>query len=57
MRRVTHGSRDGYRSAAPPSPPRFTVITVRPDEYAQPAWLRELRETWRRLLGRGKAAR
>lgn len=52
MRRVTHGSRAGYRDPSRPSAPRFTVITVRRDEYAQPAWVRELWEAWWRFLGR-----
>ena len=51
MHRETHGPRGGYRSPAPSSEPRFTVITVRPDEYARPVWLERLRALWTQWMG------
>ncbi|MBX3269275.1 MAG: hypothetical protein KF729_03385 [Sandaracinaceae bacterium] len=44
MERHSPPARHGYRVPSRPDPVPFTVLRVRPGEYAEPAWVRRLLE-------------
>ncbi|MEZ4337073.1 MAG: hypothetical protein R3B82_10630 [Sandaracinaceae bacterium] len=52
MRRHRPSDRPTYRDASNPERPPFTVVTVKPGEYAEPAWLRRWLDRLARLRKR-----
>ncbi|HJL20198.1 MAG TPA: hypothetical protein RMH99_31315 [Sandaracinaceae bacterium LLY-WYZ-13_1] len=53
MKSERHDPTEGYRKPAKPSAMPVTVLTVRHNEYSEPAWVARLRAAWRRWTGTG----